>query len=153
MNKKLIFLLVLICIAIFSLSSVNAIWPFGGGSDIMVNDVKFHIPDGFEEITSGHEITKSKEKVTYQNDKKEKLTITVVNNNAGYKNVKEMNWGADRAVMVEKTISGKDGLASYRYTPLVFYTYIDNDKLVMIDCPFVFDDATKYEDFLEKVIV
>lgn len=70
MTKKLILLLVLICIAIFSLSSVNAIWPFDGGSDIMVNDVKFHIPDGFEEITSGHEITKSKEKVTIKMIKK-----------------------------------------------------------------------------------
>ena len=152
MNKKLIFSLIIICIAVVSISSVNAFWPVDSGSDITVNDVKFHIPDGFEEVTSEHEITKTKEKVVYKNDKEEELSITVLNNNAGYKNVKEIKWGTDK-LMIEKTISGKEGLASYRAAPFVFYTYLDNDKLVMMDCPMVFDDATKYEDFLEKVIV
>lgn len=48
MNKKIIFGLIVIGVVVASISTVSAWWIFGGGTDVTVNGVDFHIPDGFE---------------------------------------------------------------------------------------------------------
>ena len=153
MNNKIIVAFLILVVMAVSISSVSAFWPFDGGNEITVNDVKFNIPDGFEENVNAHDKDSKKESVEYVNDKHEKLSIMVVdNNNPNIHKAKDVDWGAHEAAIFEESIGGKDGIVSYEYTPTVWYAYIDNGKLVMITCPFVFDDSTKYSDFLGKVI-
>ena len=48
MNKGLIFILLLFGLLIVSISDASAFWPFDGGSDVTVNGVGFHLPEGFD---------------------------------------------------------------------------------------------------------
>ena len=50
MNKKVLFSLFLFGVVIFSLSTASAFWPFDSGTDVTVNGVNFHLPDGFDEV-------------------------------------------------------------------------------------------------------
>lgn len=151
MNKKIIFGLIIFFVIVASVSSASAWWIFGGGSDVTINEVNFHIPEGYEENTNAHEVGSDIEKVEYTNENNERLSIRV-KDTSNIQSVKDMDWGKYSYTMVDKSINGKDGLASYAFSRQTFYTYIDNGKLVMIDCPFVSDDGTGYEDFLSDVI-
>ena len=48
MNRKILFTLAVILLAVTFLSSVNAFWPFDSGNDVTVNGVNFHLPEGFD---------------------------------------------------------------------------------------------------------
>ena len=48
MNKKIIFSLMILFVVIASVSGVSAWWIFGGGNDVTVNGVNFHLPEGFD---------------------------------------------------------------------------------------------------------
>ena len=50
MNRKLLFSLFVFGVVIFSLSSASAFWPFDSGTDVTVNGVNFHLPDGFDDV-------------------------------------------------------------------------------------------------------
>ena len=48
MNKNILFSIIMLFVVIASVSSVSAWWIFGGGNDVTVNGVDFHLPEGFD---------------------------------------------------------------------------------------------------------
>lgn len=151
-KKKILFALIILLIAISSMSAVSASWFFDGGKDIAVNGLNFHIPEGFEEDTSKHEITDKSETVEYKNGY-QILHISVRTfDNPDITSAKQMDWGKHAGAMVEKSISGKDGIVSYEFRGLAGYYYVEEGRLVTIVCPFILDDGTRYDNFLSEVI-
>lgn len=152
MNRKILFAFVVLFVAVMSISSASAFLFFDSGSDITVNGLDFHIPEGFSEDTNEHKTTDKEESVKYTNDDDYVNIIVRSVNNPDIHSVKDMDWGAHAGAMVEKSISGKDGLVSFEYNPVMGYHYFEDGKLVTVICPFILEDGTGYEDFLSTVI-
>lgn len=155
MNKKIIFALILLFMAVIFLSSVSAIWPFDNGHDVTVNGVNFHLPDGFDadnpvksesDSTYGHAIykdTNTKDTVDIAVSNKE-LEDSVIKNRLIKKGFEQ------------KTISGKDGLYKFYLDQKIEFVYIDNDKVVSIVVPFAYDkygdNFKTYDELLADII-
>lgn len=155
MNQKYFFALTILFLAVISMSCVGAIWPFDNGHDVKVNGVTFHLPEGFDadnpvktesDATYGHNIyknTKTKDTVDIAVSNKE-LEDSVIKNRLIKKGFEQ------------KTIAGKDGLYKYYLDKKIEFVYIDNDKVVSIIVPFIYDEYgdnfKKYDDFLAEVI-
>lgn len=153
MNKKLIFTFMLLFIAIISLSSVNAIWPFDSGTDVTVNGVNFHLPDGFDDIEKENfDGTTYNEVFTYTNDEHhEFIKICVMDfdgdKNVLYKSLKDKGFK-------KEIIDGKEGYGRiYSGGPRYGYFYLENNKYVMLDIPFVYaDEGMQHDELLAEII-
>ena len=155
MNRKFLFLFMIIFLAIISLSSVSAFLPFDGGNDVTVNGVNFHLPDGFDvdhpeksesDKTYGHSI--------YKNSKNKDCVDIVVSN-------KELEDSVIKNSLIkkgfeQKTIDGKDGFYKMNLNSQIEFVYIDNDKVVSIMVPYIYDkygdNFMQYGELLTKII-
>lgn len=153
MNKQIIFVLILLFMAVISISTVSAIWPFDSGSDVTVNGVKFHLPDGFDDVKQDSVNTKNKyEAFTYSNKKNhEFIKIMVMDSDkdksAIYKSIK--NGGTAK----QETINGKDGYGELASGARYNYYYVDNGKYIMINIPFVYaDEGLQHKELLAEII-
>ena len=155
MNKKLIFGLIVICVAIASISTVSAWWIFGGGNDVTVNDVSFHLPDGFDvENPVKSENDDSSEQSVFENTKtKDRVDIVVSNKVVDDSQVKNLliNKG-----FKEEKIAGKDGFYQMYLDKTIEFVYIDNDKVVSIVVPYIYDkygdNFMQYDELLDEII-
>ena len=155
MNKKITFALILLFVAVISISAVSAIWPFDSGSDVTVNGVKFHLPEGFDadnpvkmesDTTYGHCI--------YKNTETKDTDDIVVSN----KEIEDSVVG-NRLIkkgFEQKNIDGKDGFYKFYLNQKIEFVYIDNDKVVSIIVPYIYDqygdNFMQYEDLLSEII-
>lgn len=155
MNKKVIFCLLLLFLTIVSLSSVSAWWIFGGGNDVTVNDVGFHLPDGFDvDNPVKSDIDDTYGNIVYKNkDTGDKVDIAVSN--------KVSDDSAIVSSLIQKgfeqkNIAGKDGLYKMNLNLNVEFVYIQDDKVVSIIVPFVYDkygdNFMKYDQLLDEII-
>ena len=156
MNKKILLTLGIVFLAVISISSVSAFWPFDSGNDVTVNKVNFHLPDGFDAdnpIKSESENTY--EKAVYKNTKTKDTVDIVVSNKEIEDSViknKLIKYGFE-----QKTIDGKEGFYKMdMYSKNVEFVYIDNDKVVSIIVPYVYDsygdNTMKYDELLSEII-
>lgn len=155
MDKK-IFTLLIICIATISISSVSAWWIFGdSGTDVTVNGVNFHLPDGFDvDNPVKSESDNTYEQAVYKNTETKDQVDFVVSNKALEDSVIKnslINKGFE-----QKNIAGKDGFYKFYLDKTIEFVYIDNDKVVSIVVPFIYDEYgdnfMKYDEFLDEII-
>lgn len=155
MNKKVLFTLIILLISIASASSVSAWWIFGGGSDVTVNGVNFHLPEGFDvENPVKSDIDDTYENTVYKNTETgDAVDIAVDNKVADDSSISNslINKGFE-----QKNIAGKDGFYKMYLSTNVEFVYIDNDKVVSIIVPFVYDkygdNFMKYDELLSEII-
>ena len=155
MNKKLFFILLLVGLVVVSMSIVNAFWPFDSGIDVTVNGVNFHLPEGFDaDNPVKSESDAAYENTVYQNtETKDTVDIAVDD-----KSVEDWVIGNSliKKGFEQKTIDGKEGFYKFYLSKNVKFVYIDNDKVVSIIVPFVYDkyedNFMKYDEFLAEII-
>ena len=155
MNKKIIFGLIVLFVAIASVSSVSAWWIFGGGNEVTVNGVNFNLPEGFDVDNP----LKSESDSTYENtvymntETKDKVDIAVDD-----KSVEDsvICNSLIKKGFEKKNIAGKDGFYKMYLSTEVEFVYIDNDKVVSIIVPFVYDkygdNFMQYDEPLAQII-
>ena len=156
MNKKLIFGLLIIFMAVMSLSSVSAFWPFDSGNDVTVNGVNFHLPEGFDvDNPVKSESDNTYEQAVYKNTETKDTVDFVVSD----KSVDDSAIGSSllKKGFEQKTIDGKEGFYKMDiYSKNVEFVYIDNDKVVSIIVPYIYDqygdNFMQYEDLLSEII-
>lgn len=142
--------------AVMSLSSVNAFWPFDSGNDVTVNGVNFHLPDGFDvnnPVKSESDTTY--EQAVYKNTETKDTVDIVVSD-------KSADDSAIGSSLLKKgfevtTIDGKEGFYKMDiYSKNVEFVYIDNDKVISIIVPYVYDsygdNTMKYDQLLSEII-
>ena len=155
MNKKILFALLIIFMAVISLSSVSAFWPFDSGNDVTVNGVTFHLPEGFDVDNP----VKSESDTTYENtvykntETKDRVDIAVDDKSV------EDSVIANSLIkkgFEEKTIAGKDGFYKMYLDKTIEFVYIDNDKVVSIVVPYIYDqygdNFKTYDELLDEII-
>lgn len=155
MNKKAVFCFIVLFVAIFSLSSVSAWWIFGGGSDVSVNGVNFHLPEGFDvENPVKSDIDDTYENAVYKNTETgDVVDIAVDNKVADDSSITNslINKG-----FKQKNVAGKEGFYRMYMSTNVEFVYIDNDKVISIIVPFVYDkygdNFMKYDNLLAEII-
>lgn len=153
MNKKLIFTCLVILLAIISLSSASAFWPFDSGSDVTVNGVNFHLPDGFKEVEQETlNTTNYNEAFTYENDENnEFIKIAVMDFDGDANSLYDTfsNQGYQK-----KVIDGKEGYGMvFTPGPRYGFYYLDNNKYVILDIPFVYaEEGMQHEELLAEII-
>lgn len=156
MNKKVIFTFIILFVAIASISSVSAWWIFGGGNDANVNGVTFHLPEGFDvdnPVKSDSDNTY--ERTVYKNtENKDTVDIRVED-----KSMEDSVIGNSliKKGYEKKNIDGKDGFYHTNVlSKTVDFVYIDNDKVVSIIVPLVYDqygdNVKSYEELLSEII-
>ena len=112
MNRKLLFTLAIILLAVLFMSSVSAFWPFDSGNDVTVDGVSFHLPDGFDvdkPIKSESDATY--ERTVFQNtENKDTVDIAVDD-----KSVEDSVIGNSliKKGFEQKTIDGKEGFYKF----------------------------------------
>ena len=156
MKIKLIVILLIIFLAIISLSGVNAFWPFDGGNDVTVNGVNFHLPEGFDvDNPIKSESDNTYENTVYKNTETKDTVDIVVDD----KSVDDSVLGNSliKKGFEPKTIDGKEGFYKMNmYSKNVEFVYIDNDKVISIIVPFVYDEygdnLMKYDELLGEII-
>ena len=98
--------------AVMSLSSVSAFWPFDSGNDVTVNGVNFHLPDGFDvDNPVKSESDNTYEQAVYKNTETKDQVDFVVSNKALEDSVIKnslINKGFE-----QKNIAGKDGFYKF----------------------------------------
>jgi hypothetical protein len=155
MNKKLMFILLSLVLAVVSLSSVSAFWPFDGGSDVTVNGVSFHLPDGFDvDDPVKSESDNTYERTVFKNtENKDTVDIAVDD-----KSVEDSVIGNSliKKGFEKKTIDGKEGFYKFYLSKNVEFVYIDNDKVISIIVPYIYDNYgdnfMKYDELLAEII-
>lgn len=155
MNKKLIFCLFLLFVAIASISTASAFWPFDSGSDVTVNDVTFHLPEGFDVDNP----VKSESDATYENtvykntENKETVDIAVDDKSVDDSVIAN---NLIKKGFEQKTIDGKEGFYNCYLSKNVEFVYIDNDKVISIVVPYVYDqygdNFMTYEELIAEII-
>lgn len=148
MNKKIIFaILIVFVFGIFFMS--------GGGNDVTVNDINFHIPEGFDDITQNTINTDATyESYTYENPETyDFFTITVYDNpNDEQILIDNLN----NANYEKIDIKGKDvyyklllGSPDTRY----HYVYSENGKYISMEIPAFCDaKALDSEELVNEII-
>ena len=151
--KKLIFFFLLIFLVIFSLSTASAFWPFDSGTDVTVNGVNFHLPDGFDEVEQENvDSVNYCEAFAYTNNENHeyiKIAVMDFDGDANSLYSSLINNGYKKEV-----IDGKEGYGMiYSGGPRYGYCYLDNDKYVVLDIPFVYaDEGMQHDDLLAEII-
>jgi hypothetical protein len=155
LNKKGIFILIVLFVVVASVSSVSAWWIFGGGSDVVVNDVSFHLPEGFD----AENPVKSESDATYENTVyKNTETKDTVDIAVDDKSVDDSVIGNSliKKGFEPKTIDGKEGFYKFYLSTDIEFVYIDNDKVVSIIVPYIYDEHgdnfMKGEELLAEII-
>ena len=134
-------------IVIFAiLGCIFSLFGGDGSTEVYVNDVKFHIPSGFEEnpsIASQHQIMNNGVKYdvkAYDNEAGDNIVITVSDLKDdtidSVDNLKNQGYEG-------KSIHGKDGVIQYIYGEPQFL-YVENGKFIGID--------STDESLIDKVI-
>lgn len=153
LNKKIFFCLIVLCVTFASIASVSAFWPFDSGSDVTVNGVDFHLPDGFDDVKKYTlDTNKPYEAFTYTNDENhEYIQIAVVDFDG---DVNSLDKSLTKEGFIKETVDGKDGYGKiYSGGPRYGFVYLDGNKYVMINIPFVYaDEAMQHEDLLAEII-
>ncbi len=140
-NKKLLLIMSLIMLATVCIGVVSAV-----DDTLELDGVKFHIPSGYDEITSyatddeveeysSFDVTSSHR--TYMNGN-DYLGITV-SEYSDHPNLESLKLDDD----VSKEIGGVEGL--YAFDQLHFFTYADGDKIIQI----AVDDMSIIEDVMD----
>ncbi len=155
MNKKIILGLVILCVAIASVSSVSAWWIFGGGNDVTVNGVNFHLPDGFDvDNPVKSDIDDTYENMVYKNTETGDTVDIAVDNKVADDSA--ISNSLIKKGFQQKNIAGKDGFYKMYLSTDVEFAYIDNDKVVSIIVPFTYDkygdNFMKYDELLGEII-
>lgn len=152
MNKKIIFGLFVICLIIISTSTVSAFWFFDSGTDVNVNGVDLHIPEGFDKISKDTlNIDTNYEAYTYDNpETHEFISIAVCDNlndeSDTVNNLINMNY--DSIEINGKTVYYKIFL-NQRYG----YVYLENGKYVSIEVPIWCDsEGIDHSELVAKII-
>lgn len=155
MNKKIIFIIMMSVIVIASVSCVSAWWIFGGGNDVTVNGVNFHLPDGFDvDNPVKADIDETYANMVYKNTEigdtidiavdNKVVEDSIINNNLIKKGYQQQN------------IAGKDGFYKMDLNKNVEFVYIADGKVVSIVVPYVYDkygdNFMKYNQLLEEII-
>jgi len=155
MNRKLLFTLAIILLAVLSMSSVSAFWPFDSGNDVTVNGVSFHLPDGFDADNP----VKSESDTTYENTVyKDIETGETVDIAVDDQSVDDSVIGNSliKKGFEPKNIDGKDGFYKFYLNTKIEFVYIDNNKVISIIVPFVHDkygdNFKKYDEFIAEII-
>ena len=125
MNKKIILGLVILCVAIASVSSVSAWWIFGGGNDVTVNGVNFHLPDGFDvDNPVKSDIDDTYENMVYKNTETGDTVDIAVDNKVADDSA--ISNSLIKKGFQQKNIAGKDGFYKMYLSTDVEFAYIDN---------------------------
>ena len=153
MNRKLIFTLILLCLAVVSISGVSAFWPFDSGSDVTVNGVNFHLPKGFDDVKENHfDSPNNYEAYTYENDDAhEYIKICVMDTDLDKQSIYD---SLCRKGYGHETVNGKDGVGRISTPgPRYGFFYVENNKYVMVDIPFVYaEEGLQHDELLAQII-
>lgn len=155
MNKKIIFSLMISFVLIASVSSASAWWIFSGGNDVTVNDVSFHLPEGFDvDNPIKSESDETYENTVYQNTENKNTIDIAVDDKVAEDSV--IANSLIQKGFKKQTIDGKEGFYKMYLSTDVEFVYIDNDKVVSIIVPFVYDkygdNFMKYDELLAEII-
>lgn len=155
MNKKIIFALMILCVVVASISTVSAWWIFGGGNDVTVNGVNFHLPEGFDvDNPIKSDIDDTYENIVYKNTETGDTVDIAVDNKVADDSA--ISNSLIKKGFSQKNIAGKDGFYRMYLSTNVEFAYIDNDKVVSIVVPFVYDkygdNFMKYDELLAEII-
>lgn len=153
MNKKIIFILFLSCIAFVSISGVSAFWPFYSGTDVTVNGVNFHLPKGFDEVKEENlDGSSYNEAFTYKNKDNHEFIKIGVSDFSGDEH--SLYNSLIKKGFKKEVIDGKEGYGKvYSGGPRYGYCYVDNNKYVMLDIPFVYaDEGMQHDELLAEII-
>lgn len=135
MNRKIVLSILILGIAIISISSVSAFWPFDSGTDTSINGVNFHIPDGYEEVAR-NEFTNGE----YGDFEKDNWIIEIAVSEGGTFRENE-----NIIAKFDKTVNGKEGTMYVYKTNHMTFVYEENGYLILIR------DANDEE--LEEIII
>lgn len=156
MNKKIILVLLILFLTVSSMSTASAWWIFGGGNDVTVNGLSFHLPEGFDTDNPVSSISKE----TYENrvymNTENKDTVEIHVEDKHMEDSDIINYLIQNHYE-KQSIDGKEGYYKMDiYTKNVEFIYIDNDKLVSITVPYVYDqygdDFKQYDELLGEII-
>ena len=155
MNKKIIFTLMVLFVVIASASSVSAWWIFGDGNDVSVNGVNFHLPEGFDvDNPVKSESDNTYENTVYKNTENGNTIDIAVDDKSAEDSV--ISNSLIKKGFKQKNINGKDGFYKMYLSTDTEFVYIDNDKVVSIVVPFVYDkygdNFMKYDELLAQII-
>jgi hypothetical protein len=155
MNRKILFTVVILLLAVISISNVSAFWPFESGNDVTVNGVNFYLPDGFDVDNP----IKSDSDTTYENkvfkniETKDTVDIAVDDKSVDDSVISN---SLIKKGFEPKTIDGKEGFYKFYMDSKIEFVYIDNDKVISIIVPFVYDkygdNFMKYDELLSEII-
>lgn len=147
MNKKIIFVLILF-VAIASLSCVSAWWIFGGGgTDVTVNGVDFSIPDGFEYYELAGNPETETQYALYSDDGKQALAFIHIRVSEGAPDT------FGKQYSYKTTINGKECYITIGNPILCIYQ--SNGKFVQLNVPKSYtyhNQVISYEETLEQII-
>ena len=149
MNRKIIFVLMVLFLAVASLSSVSAWWIFGdGGEDITVDDVDFHMPEGFEYYElPGHKADEADYAIRTDDGQSEYIHIFTSTG-------RPYNFGNDYTE--KSTINGKECyINTHSIGNIVYCTYQSDDKYIQLNVPYSYEyknNVFSYEETLKQMI-
>lgn len=153
MNRKIIFVLMVLFVAVASLFSVSAWWIFGdSGTDVTVNGVDFSILEGFKYYElAGNPETES-QFALYSDDGKQALAFIhiKVSDNISPSSELAKTLSSNNKV----TINGKECYIE-TYGDSVFCAYYSGDKAVQLNVPYSYtynNNEISYEDTLAQMI-
>lgn len=120
-----------------------------------VNGVSFHLPDGFDVDNP----VKSESDTTYERtvfkNAENKDTVDIAVDDKSVEDFVICN-SLIKKGFEQKTIDGKEGFYKFYLSKNVEFVYIDNDKVISIIVPFVYDEYgdnfMKYDELLAEII-
>lgn len=123
-----------------------------GGSDVNINGVSFHLPSGFDESESlDDDSSLEGENYIFRNNEDHQYIKIGVYNSEKDKSV--VYDSLSRRGFSQETINGKDGYGKLSYGLRYGYCYIDNDKYVVMDVPYVYaEKEMQHDDLLSYLI-
>lgn len=127
--------IIIIIVALIILIGVFSML-MGNGNDVTVNGISFHLPDGYnkvEEITLDEGV--KGEGFSYSNDADHEFTKIEVRD-VDMKDINDLkiNFPATKQSV---TIDGKEGILALDSSSRNHFYYLEGDKLVCINAPFV----------------
>ena len=152
MNKKILVVLGIVFLAVISISSVSAFWPFDSGNDITVNGVDLHIPEGFESSQLVGSNTKDADYALMSDDGKQALAFIHIRVSD---NISPSSPLAQDLSMAYEVINGKECYIESSSDPVLCAYYYSNDKAVQLNVPLSYEYNNKvytYKDTLNEMI-
>ena len=122
------------------------------GNDVTINGVGFHLPAGFDEskLVEGDGSLEGECYIYKNNEDRQYIQIGVYNSEKDKSAVYD---SLSRHGYSPETINGKDGYGKLSYGLRYGYCYIDNDKYVVMDIPYVYaEQEMQHDDLLSYLI-